>query len=152
MDATRTLRPETPERWERALARALAAGIDCLEVGGAAGAWAVESQSRPGVVFLVDAAGTSCGCEAAAGGDPVCAHRGLARFVAGTLALPTETCPACSGGRWVAAGCGGWGEVVACGLCRATGAVEVTVAAFLASVPTAAEARRGQRGRAAAAA
>ena len=151
MDATRTVRTESPERWQRALGRAMASGIDALEVGGST-MWAVESQSRPGTVFLVDAEARSCTCEAAAGGDPVCAHRALARFVAGTLALPTATCPACSGGRWVAAGCGGWGEVVACGLCRATGAVEVTVAAFLAGIPTAAEARRGARERAAAAA
>lgn len=144
-------RPESPERWTRALARALAAGIDALEVGGST-MWAVESQSRPGTVFLVDAEARTCTCEAAAGGDPVCCHRALARFLAGALALPVEMCPTCAG-----AGCLGVGwslgpDVVGCHDCRGRGEVEVTVAAFLASIPTAAEARRGQRGRAATAA
>jgi hypothetical protein len=152
MEATRTVRPETRERWERALARALAAGIDILEVGGAAGAWAVESQSRPGVVFLVDAAGATCTCEAAAGGDGVCAHRALARFVAGTLALPTETCPACRGEGVEGVGWTLAPDLVTCSGCNGAGQIEQTVAAFLASIPTTAEVRRGTRERAATAA
>ncbi len=90
-------RPESPERWQKALARAMAAGIDVLYVGGS-DAYAVESQSRPGLVFLVDAAGRTCGCEAATVGDPVCLHRALVRFITNQLdAAQSECCPECSG-------------------------------------------------------
>jgi len=129
METAQAARTESPERWERALARAVAAGIDCLEVGGAEGMWAVESQSRPGVCYLVDAAGTSCGCQAAAGGDPVCLHRALARFLAGDLALPSVACPACFGEGWQAPGWGGWdGTPTRCGDCGGGGRVDATLA------------------------
>lgn len=81
-------RIESPERWAKALQRAIAHGIDILDIAGDPGHFAVESQSRPGVVHLVDAAGRGCTCEAATTGDPVCAHRAIVRFVAGLLTMP----------------------------------------------------------------
>ena len=127
MQAT-TVRPETPERWERALARALAAGIDALEVGGS-DSWAVESGSVAGLVYLVDAAGRTCGCPAQMVGDPICKHRALVRFLSGDLALPTVACPGCFGEGWQAPGWGGWdGTPTRCDDCGGAGRVEATLA------------------------
>jgi hypothetical protein len=129
----------------------MAVGIDALECAGS-DLWAVESQSRPGTVFLVNADATGCACEAGQGGDPVCAHRALVRFVTGTLALPTETCPTCQGEGVEGVGWTLAPDLVTCGTCNGAGQIEQTVAAFLASIPTTAEVRRGTRERATAAA
>ena len=70
---TRKVRQATPERWQRALQRALFASVEAKQLAGS-GEWIVSSASRPGIAYRTD--GVTCDCEAAMlGGDPVCLHR-----------------------------------------------------------------------------
>src|SRR4051812_30657527 len=104
-------RVASPERWAKALQRAIDHGIDVLDIVGDPTHFAVESQSRPGVVHLVDAAGRVCTCEAAMTGDAVCAHRAIVRFAAGLLAMPVAPAVA-------AKGAASTGESIECGECH----------------------------------
>src|SRR4051812_39569088 len=82
---TRKIRQATPERWQRALQRALFAGVEAKQLAGS-GEWIVASASRPGIAYKTD--GVSCDCEAAMlGGGPVCLHRSAYWFAQGVLAL-----------------------------------------------------------------
>ncbi len=66
-------RHASPARWQRALQRALFAGVEAKQLAGT-GQWVVASASRPGIAYATD--GIECSCEAAMlGGDPVCLHR-----------------------------------------------------------------------------
>jgi len=128
MQAT-TVRPETPERWARALGRAVAAGLDPMEIGGREGLFAVESGSRPGLAYLVSDGGRSCTCPASQAADPVCKHRAIVLFLTGDLALPSVACPGCCGEGWQAPGWGGWdGTPTRCGDCGGAGRVDATLA------------------------
>lgn len=82
--ATSRVRVESDARWMRAYFRALDAGIDAMEIGGGSG-YAVESATSSSVVYLVDAAGITCTCQAGQAGDPVCLHRAVVRFFGGNL-------------------------------------------------------------------
>ena len=85
---TRTLRHASPERWQRALQRALFAGVAAKQVAGS-GEWIVSSASRPGIAYCTD--GVACDCEAAMlGGDPVCLHRAAYWFAVGVLERDPE--------------------------------------------------------------
>lgn len=108
-------------RWERALARAIAAGIDPVRVGGLESTWAVPSATRLDSCYLVTsgedgAAAADCTCTAASHGDAVCLHRAAVRACLGILALPEPAgedaapaaapaqCRSCNGRGWV------WGD------------------------------------------
>src|SRR5688572_19935790 len=85
---TRSSRPATPERWQRALERAQFAGVEAKQLAGS-GEWIVSSASRPGVAYRTD--GIACDCEAAMlGGDPVCLHRAAYWYAQGVLELNPE--------------------------------------------------------------
>ena len=58
----RTRRQASPERWQRALQRALFAGVEAKQIAGS-GEWIVSSACRPGVAYRTD--GVACDCEAA---------------------------------------------------------------------------------------
>jgi hypothetical protein len=78
-----TQRHATPERWQAALKRAIAEGVQVRQLSGS-GQWIATSGSREQVAYEVD--GDGCSCEAAMlGGDPVCKHRALYWFVVGVL-------------------------------------------------------------------
>jgi hypothetical protein len=69
---------DTPERWRRALQRALLAGLEVRQLAGS-GQWIVTSASDPTTAYETD--GQSCTCPAAMlGGDPVCQHRAAFRY------------------------------------------------------------------------
>ena len=71
---------DTPLRWEKALARAQAAGLEVFRVADT-GEVMVTSASRLDTLHRTD--GRACSCEAAVAGDPVCQHRAVARYVLG---------------------------------------------------------------------
>ena len=84
-------RQASPERWLRALQRALFAGVEAKQLAGS-GEWIVCSASRPGIAYRTD--GFSCDCEAAMlGGDLVCLHRAAYWYGQGALELDPEPEP-----------------------------------------------------------
>ncbi len=87
-------RPESPERWHRALARAMAAGLEVFRVADT-GELMVTSASKLDTLHRTD--GRRCSCEAALAGDAVCQHRAVARFVLGWLAPAAAVCATCLG-------------------------------------------------------
>ena len=90
----RTNRAPSPERWQRALERALFAGVEAKQLAGT-GQWIVSSASRPGLAYQTD--GISCDCEAdMLGGDPVCLHRAAYWFAQGVLERVPEPDPPAS--------------------------------------------------------
>ena len=100
--APRTPRVETPARWRAALERAIAAGIEPLQIAGT-GEWVVTSATRLGTVYRTD--GTRCECAAAQSGNPICQHRAAVRFVLGWGPLPAPpaaVCRGCAGRGFVA--------------------------------------------------
>ena len=101
--ATRRPAPETPDRWQKALRRAIASGIGPLQIAGT-GEYVVTSATKTGTCYRSD--GYACECEAAAlGNDPVCAHRAVVLYVHYRLALreltpaPIRRCPLSRRGR-----------------------------------------------------
>jgi hypothetical protein len=77
---------DSPARWQRALQRALLAGLEVRQLAGS-GQWIVTSASDPTAAYETD--GQSCTCPAAMlGGDPVCQHRAAFRFSRLTTAHP----------------------------------------------------------------
>src|SRR5687768_9125815 len=98
---------EQPERWARALERAISAGLDVL-VCAATGEAFVESASRPGELYAVSA--DSCTCQAGQQSIP-CKHVACYRAQVGLLSLPQHESSA----------------PVECLWCRGCGKVENTV-------------------------
>ena len=104
-----------PERWAKALGRALSECLDVL-VCNATGDAFVESHTAPGTLYSVSR--EHCTCAAGMHGQ-VCKHRACYLAQMGELALPEFVdCPSCNGcGRqWFASGyalpcetCGGSG-------------------------------------------
>jgi len=98
--ATRRPALETPDRWRRALERAIAAGLEVFVVADT-GERMVTSASKADQLHRSD--GYRCTCEAALAGDGCCSHRAVVRFVSGRLALhegtpaPGRRCPLCLG-------------------------------------------------------
>ena len=87
----------TPQRWEAALKRATAAGLEVFQTADT-GELMVTSASKLDTLHRTD--GRRCSCEAALAGDPVCMHRAVARFVLGLLPAsppPAPTCASCLG-------------------------------------------------------
>ncbi len=94
----RTTRQATPERWQRALERALAAGVQVRQVG-STGQWIATSASDPTAAYKVavtNGVAHGCDCKAAEFGDPVCCHRAMWFHLAGLLdpEPPTPAAPA----------------------------------------------------------
>jgi hypothetical protein len=115
------VRAESPERWQKALPRALLGGVEVFRVAGT-GEMVATSATRLGTVYRVDA--THCECLAALNGDAVCAHRAAARFILGMLtddSAPTR-CPSCAGAGqvecWVAGHVAG---PMTCSVCAGSG-------------------------------
>jgi hypothetical protein len=133
-EQTRTIRAESAERWLKALARAISSGVDPLTVAGS-DAFVVESTSRPGVAYVIDATGTTCGCEAALAGDAICQHRAAVKFLLGELALPMVACSVCKGEGCLLVGWGTSSDVTACPDCDATGRVEQSLSSLAAEAP-----------------
>lgn len=94
---TRTRRQATPERWQRALERAMFAGVQVRQLQGS-GQWIVTSASDPDAAYETD--GVSCTCPAAMlGGDPICLHRAAYWHARG--ALDTDGGPASPAPSWL---------------------------------------------------
>jgi hypothetical protein len=84
-------RTASAERWEKALARALANGLEVFQVADT-GERMVTSASQLDTLHRTD--GRECTCAAGLAGDPVCQHRAVVRFVMGWLPEPSPTAPA----------------------------------------------------------
>jgi hypothetical protein len=76
------VRVESLARWQQALDRALANGVEVFRISGT-GEMVATSASKLDTVYRVDS--RHCECDAAKAGDPVCMHRAAARFILGML-------------------------------------------------------------------
>lgn len=105
--AVQVVRTETPERWQKALSRAISHNLAYMELIGGDGAFAVAStkDDEQGYIATIG----SCTCPAGRGGDPVCCHRALVRALTGMMPVDTES------------------QAVECVWCRGCGKVENTV-------------------------
>lgn len=128
-----TLREATPARWQAALARAIAEGVQVRQLAGC-GAWIATSGTDAATAYEVGAGG--CECQAGPFGDPICKHRAAYWHAQGLLDLdldpePEPTAPtasasvpcwACkgSGREWIEGASGDWFRV-ACIACYGTG-------------------------------
>ncbi|MDP9471619.1 MAG: hypothetical protein M3Q71_13290 [Chloroflexota bacterium] len=138
----RPARRATHERWQAALQRALAEGIQVRQLAGS-GAWIATSGTDAAAAYLVS--GNGCECQAGEYGDPVCKHRAAYWHALGALDLEPEpaaapvvtapapaTCPAC-GGNGFDPGCqghrlaGGFVVHCPCPTCDGVGTVAVAV-------------------------
>src|SRR3954468_17530511 len=94
-----TVRPrvDSLERWHKALARAIAQGLEVFVVADT-GERMVTSASKLDTLHRTD--GRTCTCEAAVAGDPVCQQPAVVRFVLGWLPTPEpqlRPCRQCKG-------------------------------------------------------
>jgi hypothetical protein len=122
---TRKGRQATPERWQRALQRAIFAGVEAKQLAGS-GEWVVSSASRPGLAYCTD--GITCDCEAAMlGGDPVCLHRAAYWYAAGTLELDPEPEPSAPAATIICFRCRG--AEAGCRVCHGTGVASLSAQA-----------------------
>jgi hypothetical protein len=88
---TREPRQASPERWQRALQRAMLAGAQVRQLQGS-GQWIVTSASDPGAAYETD--GVGCTCPAALlEGKPVCLHRAPYWHAQGVLDVNGEPEP-----------------------------------------------------------
>ena len=76
------LRGESQARWQAALQRAFAVGLEVYRLADTR-ELVVSSATQFDLLHRTD--GERCTCEAARHGDPVCSHRAVARFVRGLL-------------------------------------------------------------------
>jgi hypothetical protein len=115
----------SPERWQRALERALFAGVEAKQLAGS-GEWIVSSGSRPGLAYRTD--GITCDCEAAMlGSDPVCLHRAAYWYAVGVLELDPEPDPPAPAAPVVCFRCRG--TEVGCPVCQDAGIASLPVQA-----------------------
>lgn len=99
MDTTTRWRAATPERWQKALERAIANRVRVAQLG-TTGQWIATSGSDALGAYELDVAGgVARGCTCAAGehGDPVCLHRAAYYRAVGLLHLADAPCAACDG-------------------------------------------------------
>ena len=92
---TRTSRQASPERWQAALARALAEGVTVRQVNDN-GMWVATSGSDATMAYLLEitnGVAHRCTCKAGEFGDPVCKHRARWYYDAGLLDLEPEPDP-----------------------------------------------------------
>src|SRR5829696_6541706 len=88
-------RQASPERWQRALARALADHVTVRQVN-ANGMWVATSGTDTAMAYLLEVTGSvvhSCTCPAGQFNDPVCKHRARWYYDAGLLDLDPEPEP-----------------------------------------------------------
>ena len=84
-------RVATPARWQAALERAIANGLEVFQVADT-GERFVTSASRLDTLHRTD--GYACTCEAAVAGDEVCQHRAVVRHLLGWLPESEPIAPA----------------------------------------------------------
>jgi|GEM_PF-3147597 len=127
-------RQATPARWQAALGRALADGVQVRQLAGS-GLWLATSGTDAGTAYALAVTGDvahGCECPAAQHGDPVCKHRAAFYFTAGLLdpdpgpgapaapvALPCWSCHG-AGTERIEGPAGRW-FVVACEACDGAG-------------------------------
>src|SRR5215217_7264061 len=106
----RKVRQASPERWQAALARALADHVTVRQVN-ANGMWVASSGTDAAMAYLLEVTGGivhSCTCPAGQFNDPVCKHRARWYYDAGLLDLDdpepdppalgaSADCPHCHG-------------------------------------------------------
>jgi hypothetical protein len=135
--ATRRPRVATPERWQQALARAIAGNVQVRQLS-ASGAWIATSASDAGTAYELAVTGNvahGCSCPAGQFDDAVCCHRAMWWHLAGLLDLDPEPeppapalvpCDYCFGRGWeTVTGKSGTDFRVACRLCDGIGALPV---------------------------
>ncbi len=145
----RTNRTASPARWQAALARAIAEGVQVRQLA-SSGAWIATSGQDATIAYQVAVSGGvahGCDCPAGEHGDPVCKHRALWYHRAGLLdpepdpATPaivvvSRPCAACDGAGYQRMVTGGgladwW--AVPCHACTGAGVVPGEEAAALAA-------------------
>lgn len=99
-----TNRANTSERWQAALRRARAEGVQVRQLAGC-GMWISTSASDPSVAYEVTP--WSCECHAGQFGDPVCKHRAALLATLGRLRRAPEPTPAAKCSR-----CNGAGSIL----------------------------------------
>jgi len=87
---TRRQRTANPARWQAALKRALAEGVQVRQLAGS-GMWIATSGSDATTAYEVSQFG--CSCPAGEFGDPVCKHRAAYWHALGILELDDEPEP-----------------------------------------------------------
>jgi hypothetical protein len=134
----RRQRHASPERWRKAVERALSEGIQVRQLAGS-GAWIATSGSDASTAYEIAVTGSVAhGCECLAGinGDAVCKHR-AAFYLAIGLLDPEPAGPAPGPALIPCTGCVGSGQrqvrvvsplfdslSVRCGRCQGAGVVE----------------------------
>lgn len=117
----RTSRQATPERWQKALARAIDEKVEVRQLADS-GAWVATSGTDATVAYLIEVTGDvahGCACQAGQHGDPVCKHRAMFYHLIGVLdpepdppapTLAPVPCWACAGVPGGCPVCGGAGR------------------------------------------
>lgn len=80
-------RTASPERWQKALARGLAEGVQVRQLNDS-GAWVATSGTDANVAYLLPVTGDvahGCTCPAGQHDDPVCKHRAIFYHLIGLL-------------------------------------------------------------------
>ena len=112
--APRTPRQATPERWQAALARAFAEGVQVRQLAGS-GAWLATSGTDATKAYeleIVNGIVRSCSCPAGTFGDPCCKHAARFYLDAGLLDVDDpEPDPPAPGGTAQCWNCSGGGVV-----------------------------------------
>ncbi|MDQ3695035.1 MAG: hypothetical protein M3464_15615 [Chloroflexota bacterium] len=104
--ATTIRRPRvaTPQRWQKALSRAIDGQVQVRQLAGC-GAWIATSASDPSTAYELEITGEvahGCSCLAGLNSDPVCCHRAMFYHQLGHLDPEPEPpapaiCRACQG-------------------------------------------------------
>lgn len=137
--ATRNI-SDSPARWQAALDRAIANGIQVRQLA-STGQWIATSGSDATVAHELGVTGGiahECDCLAAQHGDPICQHRAAYYRLIGALApLPVAApaprrCSSCTGGRIEEWGVSGVIGCQPCGICGGSGFVTEPAAALAA--------------------
>ena len=96
----RRMRQATPERWQAALARAVAEQVQVRQLAHS-GAWIATSGTVANVAYQMDVTNGiahGCTCEAGQHGDEICKHRAMYYHLVGLLDLEAPVdCGACGG-------------------------------------------------------
>ncbi len=142
---THRLRPDTPERWQKAAERATAESVQVRQLAGC-GAWIATSGTDATTAYVLTP--WECECHAGAFGDPICKHRAALRqrlgwimedpepeptppaVVAVMVRVAEVPCHNCKGDGWVyAENFAGRIDRVTCWMCDGTGVEPATLAA-----------------------
>jgi hypothetical protein len=88
-------RVATPDRWQKALQRALDGQVQVRQLAGS-GAWIATSATDPATAYEIEITGEiahGCSCLAGLNSDPVCCHRAAFYHQIGMLDLDPEPQP-----------------------------------------------------------